>query len=289
MPLDYEMLMSLPPREVRQSHSARDTILYALGVGAADDLDANPASLKFLYEEGLQALPTMAAVAAYPGFWLKEPQYGLDWRRILHGEQSITWLRPMPAGGDLSGVITIDAIVDKGAEKGAVLHSSRRIYAEDGDHIATVRQASVLRGDGGFGGGDPPPSDPRPKPPSRPADYVHDQTTVRSQALLYRLSGDLNPLHADPTVAKAAGFERPILHGLATYGIVGRAVLHGLCGGDPAALKRYDVRFSSPVYPGETLRSEIWRVGAGAAVLTTTAVERGVRVLSDGYVEIAND
>ena len=127
MPLDYEMLMSLPPREVRQSHSARDTILYALGVGAADDLDANPASLKFLYEEGLQALPTMAAVAAYPGFWLKEPQYGLDWRRILHGEQSITWLRPMPAGGDLSGVITIDAIVDKGAEKGAVLHSSRRI------------------------------------------------------------------------------------------------------------------------------------------------------------------
>lgn len=285
MPLDYDRLMALPPREVRQRHTRRDTILYALGVGAGDDLDADPGALRFVYEEGLEALPTMAAVLAYPGFWLKEPQYGLDWKRILHGEQSVEWSRALPVEGETVGVITIDAIVDKGAERGAALYSSRRIYSAGGDLLATVRQTSILRGDGGFGGGDPAPTLVRPKPPARTADHVFDQGLGRSQALLYRLSGDLNPLHVDPQVARAAGFERPILHGLATYGAVGRAVLHGLCGGRTSALKRYDVRFSSPVYPGETLRTELWRVGPGAAVLQTTVLERGVRVLSDGWVE----
>ena len=150
--------------------------------------------------------------------------------------------------------------------------------------IATVRQCSFLRGDGGFGGRSDGAPAPHPMP-DRPTDDVIRMRTRPEQALIYRLSGDYNPLHIDPKVAEQGGFERPILHGLATYGVAGRAVLKALCGDQPERLRRFDVRFSSPVYPGESLDIAIWREGTGRAALRARAVERDVVVLQNGYVE----
>lgn len=285
MALDPEQLLSLPPWEVRQTYAARDTILYALGVGVAQQDPLAPSELGFVYEEGLAALPTMAVVLAYPGFWQRDPKLGLDWRRILHGEQAITLHRPLPAAGRVRAEVRIDDVIDKGADKGAVLYWSREIFDDETGHrLATVRQTSFLRGDGGFGGrrdGGPSPH----AAPAREPDLHLTLPTRSDQALIYRLSGDYNPLHADPLVASAAGFERPILHGLCTYGIAGRALLRLLCEGRPERLRRLDARFSQPVFPGETIRVEAWREGQGRAAFRALAVERGVVVLSNGYAE----
>jgi acyl dehydratase len=284
MPLDYQKMMAFPPIETPHNLTFRDTILYALGVGVGAEDPTDPEELKYVYEEGLKTLPTMAVVMAYPGFWGKDPKYGLTWQKILHGEQSIEIHKPLPIQGKLHGVTTFDEIYDKGADKGAVLYSSRRIYTESGDHVATTRQSSFLRGDGGFGG----KSDGAPKPhplPDRKADLVAHTTTRPGQALLYRLSGDYNPIHADPRAAKQGGFERPILHGLATYGVVGRALVKAVCGDVPETLKRMDVRFSSPVYPGESFEIEIWRESAGRAAFRVRVPKRDVVVLQNGYLE----
>jgi acyl dehydratase len=285
MALDYDFLMGQPPMINRQVLTARDTILYALGVGAAMDAPTDPEELRFVYESGLKALPTMAVVLAYPGFWAGDPKYGLAWQKILHGEQSIELHRTLPVEGTLRGETTIDAIYDKGADKGAILYSSRRITDEaTGELIATARQSTFLRGDGGFGGQSEGAPQPHPTPAREP-DVTLRMVTREGQALVYRLSGDANPLHIDPEVAVRAGFPRPIFHGLGTYGVVGRAALKALCGNQPERLKRFDARFSSPVYPGETLDVAIWREGPGRAALRARAVERDLVVLQNGYVE----
>lgn len=278
MALDPDRLLTMPPEETRHSFTKRDTILYALGIGADD--------LRFVYEGGLQALPTMAVVLAYPGFFWQDPSYGIDWKKILHGETSVELFAPLPVEGDLSGRTTIDAVYDKGADKGAVVLTSRRIEDSSGVHLATVRNTLFLRGDGGFGGQSSGAPRAHPVPEDRAPDHVVSLATAENQALIYRLSGDYNPLHADPEVAQAAGFPRPILHGLCTYGLVGRAILSALCGNDPARLRRMDVRFSSPVFPGETIRIEIWREDGNRAAFRATAEQRGVIVLNNGYAEL---
>jgi acyl dehydratase len=278
-------MMNLPPREIRQVYTMRDTILYALGVGAALGSPTDPDEMRFVYEKDQEVLPTMAVVLGSAGFWLKDPQLGVDWTRILHGEQSIQLHRPLAVAADVTGVTTVDAIYDKGPDKGALLYSSRKISdTATGEPIATVRMSSFLRGDGGFGGS----SEGAPQPhsiPGRSPDVVLDLPTRPEQGLIYRLSGDFNPLHADPAVAKAAGFPMPILHGLCTYGVAGRAVVKALCSGSPAQLERFEVRFSSPVFPGETLRVEMWREGAGRASLRARVIERDVVVLQNGLIE----
>jgi len=284
MALDYDFLMGLEPMVTFQDVTARDTILYALGVGAGMDAPTDPGELKFVYESGLQALPTQAVVLAYPGFWARDPKYGLDWKRVLHGEQSIELHGPLPVQGRLKGVTTFDAIYDKGADKGAVLYSRRRIYDEaSAREIATVRQSSFLRGDGGFGGRSEGAPAPHPTP-ARPADFTLVARTRPDQALLYRLSGDSNPLHIDPAVAREGGFSAPILHGLATYGVVGRTLLKALAGNNPARMRRLDVRFSSPVYPGETLEIDVWRESERQAAFRARAPGRGLVVLKNGLV-----
>lgn len=279
--------MALPPIESVQELTFRDTILYALGVGVAAENPSDPGELKFVYEEGLMALPTMAVVLAHPGFWLRNPEYGLRWQKILHGEQSIEiHCPPLPVDGHFRGVTTIDEIYDKGAGRGALLLSSRRIFLQSGKHVATVRQSTYLRGDGGFGGR----SDgaPRPHPiPERVPDLTARAATHVGQALLYRLSGDYNPLHADLRVAREAGFARPILHGLATYGVVGRALLRVLCSDAPERLRRMDARFSSPVYPGESFEIDIWREAIGRAAFRVKVAERDAVVMQNGYLEYA--
>lgn len=273
MALDYHRLMGMEPINVQANWSERDTIIYALGVGADE--------LTFLYEQGLQALPTMAGVLAYPGFIWKDPKYGLDWQRILHVEQALEFHGPIPVCGTISGATKIDAIVDKGADKGAIIYSSRDIFNESGEHFATARAAVMARGDGGFGEGDEPRQAPE-APPARAPDHIIRSPVSTNQALVYRLSGDLNPLHADPEVARSAGFTTPILHGMCTYGVAGRALLKSLCDNDPARLKSVSCRFSAPVYPGETIITEIWDAGNGTASFRASVAERNLMVLTHG-------
>jgi acyl dehydratase len=284
MPLDYDYLMNLPPFETRQSLTARDTMLYALGVGAAADGPTDPDELQFVYEVGLRALPTQAAVMAYPGFWARDPKYKLTWQKLVQAEQALEIHRPLPVAGELLGVTTIEAIYDKGPDKGAILHTRRKVLDASDALIATVRQAAFLRADGGFGGSSQ--GAPKPHPiPSRAPDITMRLRTRPDQALLYRLSGDYNPLHADPMVAAVAGFEAPILHGMASYGIVGRGLLKALCGHCPERVRRLDVRFSNVVYPGETLVLEIWQEDRGRAAFRASADERSCTALTNGLFE----
>jgi len=286
MAIDYPRLKSWPFDDVVQSYTARDSILYALGVGLGEDpTDAN--ELTFLYEEGLKALPTLAVVLSRPGFWLRDPRSGVDWKQVLHGEQGFVVHRPLPPEGEVSARTRIDEIVDKGAGKGALIYSSRTLIdRRDGEPLCTLTSTTFCRGDGGFGGPGSwsQSSALRPIPHSAP-DLTCDLPTSRRAALIYRLSGDLNPLHIDPEVARAAGFPRPILHGLASFGVAGHALLQRLCDYDPSRLTRMDVRFSSPVFPGETIRTEIWRIGPGQAAFRSRVIGRDVVVLNNGYAE----
>lgn len=285
MPIDGKRLLSYEVPEIVQDLTVRDTILYALSVGlGADPLD--PDQLRFVYEEGLKALPTMAVVLGYPGFWLKKPEPGVDWVKVVHGEQGIRIHKPLPVEGRLVGRTKLTGLVDKGEGKGALLYSERQVIDASGDAVATLTQTTFLRGDGGCGGTTEPARKPHPEP-TRPPDFAVDLATTPSQALIYRLNGDYNPLHADPAIATAAGFPRPILHGLATFAVVGHALLKGLCGYRPERLTAMDGRFSAPVFPAETLRTEIWREGNGIAAFRARVVERDTVVLSNGRAEIA--
>jgi len=287
--IDPDKLMRWPLPPVTQAYTERDSIVYALGVGAGCGDPAADGSLRYVYEGvpgGLQALPTMAVVLAAGPFWMQDPATGIDWQRILHGEQTLRLHRPLPAAATVRGEQRIEALVDKGADKGALMLLSRKLYDEaSGELLATVGSTVFMRGDGGFGGSADGAPKPHPMPVDRAPDAVLDLSTRPEQAAVYRLSGDLNPLHIDPAVAAAAGFARPILHGLCSYGIAARAVLALLCGNDAARLTRFDLRFASPAYPGETIRTEMWREGAGRAAFRARVVERDQLILNNGLAE----
>lgn len=285
MAINYDKLINWKFDEIEQTYTSKDTILYALGVGLSmDPLDLQ--QLRFTYEEDLLALPTMAVVLAYPGFFLKNPEFGVDWVKVLHGEQGIEIHKPLPAEGTVVGVTKINEIIDKGAGKGALIYSSRTVHdKKTGDKLATLRSTTFARGDGGFGG----PTEGAPKPhelPDRAPDSTVELKTLPQQALIYRLNGDFNPLHADPRVATAAGFKAPILHGLASLGVAGHAVLRQACNYDPTKLKEFNLRFSSPVYPGETLVTEMWHDG-DVTSFRCRVKERDIVVLNNGYAKIA--
>lgn len=281
MPIDYHHLMNRPFAPVRHAYGRRDTILYALGVGLGGD-PTDRGQLRYVYEHGLAALPTMACILGYPGFWADQPDTGIDWRRLVHAEQSFTLHRPLAPEGRIVGHNRVSALYDKGA-KGALLCQERQVTDEDsGEAIATVNQVSLLRGDGNFGGpaGAPPPPVPVP---DRAPDLVCDLATLPQAALLYRQSGDLNPLHADPDVAAAAGFPRPILHGMCAMGVAFHAVLRAALAYDSGPVRGMRVRFTAPVLPGETIRTEMWREGSVIA-FRSRAADRDAVVLDAGQV-----
>ncbi|MEA3220638.1 MaoC/PaaZ C-terminal domain-containing protein [Immundisolibacter sp.] len=284
MAIDYRRLLDWPVPEVRQTYSVRDSQLYALATGlGADPVDTR--QLPFVYEHNPQALPMQAVVLGYPGFWMKDPATGVDWVRLVHAEQGLRLHRPLPASGEVIGRTRVVGINDKGPGKGAIVYSQRTLHDAVSDElIATLDSSTFCRGDGGCGGSDAPPMRLAPTPEREP-DAVCELPTLPQQALLYRQCGDFNPLHADPAVARAAGFERPILHGLCTFAVAGHALLRTLCDYDPARLTQLQARFSAPVYPGETLRTEIWHE-AGAVAFRTLAVERQQVVLSHGRAQI---
>ncbi len=291
MTINYDKLMSWPFEAVTKSYSSRDTMLYALGIG----LGQNPLDreqLRFVYEDGLKALPTMPVVLAAPGFWLKNPETGVDWKAVLHGEQGLTIHKTIPAQGTVTGQLVIEEIIDKGPGKGALIYSRRDLFeSASGTLLASINSTTFCRADGGFGG---PSASAQPRSlgeiPNRAPDLVEDFKTSPQAALIYRLSGDYNPLHADPAVAASVGFAQPILHGLCSYGVAGFALLKQLCAYDNARLRRMDLRFSSPVYPGETLRTEIWHLDKAGnntlrAAFRSRVLERDIIVLNNGLVE----
>ena len=282
--LDTSAVLNWRFADVVQRYEARDTILYALGLGFGAD-PADPAALRHVYEDGLLAFPTMPVVLGNPGAWMRDPRTGIDWVKSLHGEQGLIIHAPLPAAGTVIGRNRVTGLVDKGAGKGALLMMARDLFSEAGELLATRTSTSFLRGDGGCGGS----TGAQPKPPAIPdraPDIVLDLPTRPEAALIYRLSGDWNPVHADPRVAQRAGFERPILHGLCTYGMAGRAVVATACAGDPSRLRELHVRFSAPVYPGETIRTELWQEGAEWR-LRCLAAARGVVIMTNGRAVVA--
>jgi acyl dehydratase len=282
--LDYGVVRNWRSAEIRQTVGAKDAILYALGVGAGQDpMDVD--ALRLVTENGLRALPSMAAVLCYPGFWMRDhPGTGIDAARNVHGEQSVVLHRPLPLEQPLVGVSRVTRVVDKGRGKGAVVHVAKEIREElTGEPVATCESVVFCRGDGGFseaGTGDPPAAAP-PATPDADPEFSVDLQTRPEAALVYRLSGDYNPLHSDPAVAVAAGFPRPILHGLATYGAACRGLVASCCGHDPTRLRSIRARFSAPTYPGDLVRLEGWRSGEEVAFRATVPT-RSVVVLSHG-------
>lgn len=276
--IDIEKIRTMTIEPIVQTYDKRDTILYALGLGYGAD-PMNEAELPFVYEKALTCLPSYANILCHPGFWAQDPQYGIDWVKILHAEQSLTVHKPLPATGAIRGEYRIAGIEDKGEGRGALLHQEKELFDQaSGDHLATVRSTLFMRGNGGQGafGDSMPAAEPVP---DRAPDRTVEIATLPRQALIYRLSGDWNPLHADPEIARKAGFSAPILHGLCTNGIANRAILSAYCGNDVSRFKSMFVRFSKPVMPGETIRVEFFEEGAGRLRFRAVVVERGEVVL----------
>lgn len=288
MPLNADKLLAATIPPVEQTYGPKDCILYALGVGLGyDPTDEN--QLVFITEKNLKVLPTFPVVMAFNFDWMLDPAFGLTWSHIVHGEETIVLHAPIPPHGTVIGQDRIVGVSDKGEGRGALLFHERTIADKaTGTLLATLKQTTFCRADGGFGGPRGNAAAPH-QIPDRAPDIVCDLPTRPEMALIYRLSGDTNPLHAEPAFARSAGFPRPILHGLATMGVAGHALLKEVCGYNPGRLKVMAARFSAPVFPGETIRTEIWQDAdeLGSVVSFRARVkERDVFAINNGRAEI---
>ncbi|MDH6697971.1 MaoC/PaaZ C-terminal domain-containing protein [Streptomyces griseoviridis] len=284
MPIDAAKALAAEPRTGEITWTRKDVLLYHLGLGAGTPA-TDPGELRYTLESRLHVLPSFATVAGSgsPGVisGLSVPGVDVDLARVLHGGQSLTLHRPLPAEGTATATGGIAAVYDKG--KAAVL--VMRTEVSDGQGPLWTNDAQIfVRGEGGWGGDRGPST--RLEPPTGPPDRTLERRVREDQALLYRLSGDWNPLHADPEFAARAGFERPILHGLCTYGMTLKAVVDTLLDGDPARVRHYTTRFAGVVFPGETLRTRMWRQGGGSVRVAVSAADRDdAPVLADTVVE----
>jgi 3-hydroxyacyl-CoA dehydrogenase/3a,7a,12a-trihydroxy-5b-cholest-24-enoyl-CoA hydratase len=289
--IDVDEALAAKIPETTSSYNERDLALYALGVGAAHD-PLDPSELKYVYElhsDGFRALPTYAVIpalnqmfdAAKEGRTVPGLNFGLD--RILHGEQFTEVKRPLPPHAKLTHRTRIKDIFDKG--KNALVVTATTSYDENGNELLYNEITTLVRGAGGFGGERGPSSEVN-LPPDRAPDAVITEKTSENQALLYRLAGDWNPLHADPDFAQAFGFKRPILHGLCTFGYAGRAVIKSFSKNDPRYFKNIKVRFADSVFPGETLRTEMWKESDTRVIFRCKVVERDSVVISNAAIEL---
>ncbi|WP_328870993.1 MaoC/PaaZ C-terminal domain-containing protein [Streptomyces sp. NBC_00287] len=285
MPIDAAKAVAAEPRSGEISWTAKDVQLYHLGIGAG--LPAtDPDELRYTLESRLQVLPSFATVAGSgaPGVisGLSMPGVEVELARVLHGGQSLEIHRPLPVEGTATTTSRIAAVYDKG--KAAVLVLRTEVADADGP-LWTNDSQIFVKGEGGWGGDRGPSA--RPEPPTGEPDKVVERRIREDQALLYRLSGDWNPLHADPEFAAKAGFERPILHGLCTYGITLKAVVDTLLGGDVGRVRSYATRFAGVVYPGETLRIRMWDQGDAVRVAVTVVERDDAPALTDTVVHHA--
>ncbi|MFE0044040.1 MaoC/PaaZ C-terminal domain-containing protein [Streptomyces albireticuli] len=284
MPIDAAQAVAAEPRTGELTWDHKDVILYHLGIGAGTPA-TGPDELRYTLETRLHVLPSFATVAgggrAVSG-GLGTPGIDVDLAAVLHGGQTVELHRPLPVRGTATGTSRVEAVLDKG--KAAVIVHRSDVADADGP-LWTSRSDIYVRGEGGFGG--ERGSTTRLDAPGTAPTWTADRPIKEDQALLYRLSGDWNPLHADPEFAKRAGFDRPILHGLCSYGITLKAVVDTALGGDVARVRAYTTRFAGVAFPGETLRVRMWRdtPGPGRVQVTVTAVERDeAPVLADTVV-----
>ena len=285
--LNYSTVKAWNFGEIVHEYSARDTILYALGVGLGRD-SCNERELAFLYERQLKAIPSMATTLGSPGQWWRHPATGVNYKSNLHAEQDLELFAPVPAAAKIVAQNRVTALHDRGPDRGALAEIERDISDETGRLIARLRRIEVLRCSGGFsaisGSHDPHPTLLRRIEETRTPDAVKEVRISPRAGLIYRLSGDYNPLHVDPAVARIKGFPRPIFHGLGTFGHVCCAALAELCDYDGVRMTRLGMRFSQPVFPGDILRLEFWTVAPGQVCFRGFAVERGVKVIDNGVV-----
>ena len=279
MALNYDKLIGLKRTGDRFSYTDRETMLYAIGIGmGADPMNSN--ELPFVFEQGgLKTVPTMASVLTRVAL-LKD--CGYDYTKVVHGEQHLALHRPLPPEGELVASSRVTAAYDKGPGKGAVIYTETAARAaSDGQPMFTLVSSTFARGDGGFGG--PTGSGPAPHAiPGRKPDVTVTLATRKDQALLYRLNGDRNQLHADPDLARRVGFPAPILHGLCTYGIACRAILQSIAVYDHTRINAFDARFSSPVYPGEDIATDIWVDGATVSFRCRIPARNDTVVINNG-------
>ena len=280
MPIDYPQVLERRT-EGEGAWTNQETMLYALGVGmGADPMDEK--ELAFVFEKDLKALPTFASVirARPTSSTGPEARMQLNPVLIVDGERNITFHKPIPAAAKVKSKGRVLGVFDKGKDKGAVVINETVWTDEAGEKVATLTGSTFARGDGGFGG----PSEGAPQPhetPTRAPDLSLDFATRPDQALLYRLNGARNPLHSDPESARRSGFERPILHGLCTYGITCRAILAGITDYDPAPILSHEARFSAPVIPGDTITVDMWR-DAKVISFIARVQARGATVIKNG-------
>ena len=281
--LPYDELLALPPIIKQQTYEARDSIIYALGVGLGAEHD-DERQLRFLWERDLLAMPTSASTLAWTRF--ADVDIGMTYAKVVHAEQRMVIHKSMPAAGTVTSEMRVKDVVDRGADRGAMLYFERKLIDNaDASVISTQILSLLARGDGGFGGPERP-SLPAHKVPERASDLTCELQVSTRSALIYRLMGDVNPLHIDPVAARKVGFKGPILHGLATYGFVGHALLKSLLDYDPARLLELDGKFSSPVYPGDRLVTELW-VDGDAVSLRVRVPDRDVVVFDNGRAKIS--
>lgn len=282
MPIDVDVALAAPAATKELSWTGRDVLLYHLSLGAGRDTAAGP-QLSYTFERDMQILPTFAMVAGQ-GISVGDqvttaiavPGIDIDLRKVLHAGQALTVHRPIPQAGAATVRTRVANVWDKG--EAALIVTESEATSPEGDLLWSSEMQIWARGEGGFGG-ESGPKTPWAAP-SREPDFVIESPTTPDQALIYRLNGDMNPLHADPAAARAAGFERPILHGLASYGIVAKAVVDGVLDGNAAGLRALSVRFAEPICPGETIRTAVWRDGDDLTLTATCPDREDAPVLS---------
>lgn len=286
--VDLEQALNYQFKPTKHTYGKQEAILYALAVGAAADA-VDLEELQFTYElnrGGFKILPTFAVIFPFGALEqiLSVPGLKFNFMNLLHGEQYLEVKRPLPLNATITNKASISHIYDKGS--GALLIVDIQSFDEKEQEVAYNQASIFIRGIGGFGG-DRGPSGRINIPPDRAPDDLLAEKTAKNQALLYRLaSGDPNPLHADPALAAMVGFERPILHGLCTFGFAGRAILKQFAANDPDRFKSIKARFSRHVFPGETLITEMWRESATRILFQSKVREREEVVLSNGAVEL---
>ena len=282
MPIDREKALAHSFEPGDGGYKKDDVILYALGVGAGVPC-TDPSELEYTYEKNLKVLPSFTTVAnsGASGGIFSVP--GLEFNRalMLHGEQEVEIHKPLPPETKLRGQTKIADIYDKG--KAALLLLETAVSDEQGDPLYTNRMSLFLRGEGGFGG--PKGPDVANAKPERAPDGVVESTTLPQQALLYRLNGDKNPLHCDPDFAAKGGFDKPIIHGLCSYGIVCKAIVDGVLGGDPTKVAKYSARFRGVAWPGETYLTSYWKEG-DTILVEAKSKERDAVIISNAAVTV---
>lgn len=284
MAIDYEQLMAIERLGKEFTYSDDDSMLYAAAIGLGADPLAR-AQLAFVTEKALKVMPSQAAVVSWDDGVMANS--GLDFVQVVHGEQRLEIHAPLPPAATVRSDVAVTDVFDKGEGRGAlVIVENKLTEVASGTLLATLVSVIFARGDGGFGGPAGAP-EPLPAPPTRAPDHVVTYQTQPNAALFYRLCGDRNPLHCDPDFAAAAGFERPILHGLCTWGNACHAVIQAACDYRPERMRSFAARFSAPVFPGESLRTEIWQEGTEVH-FQTSVPEREIMVLTNGHAVVTD-